>query len=84
MHNELSKLKKSAGNDILICGGASFAASLLQNGLVDAFYFLLNPFRLGNGLTLFQPNDDVQLFTLIKSMLFSGGTVLLHYNPNQH
>ena len=83
MHTELSKLKKSAGNDILVYGGASFAATLIQNGLVDAFYFLLNPFRLGKGLTLFQPNDDVQLFTLIKSMPFPCGTVLLHYNSNQ-
>ena len=83
MHNEISKLKKSEGNDILVYGGASFAASLIQNGLVDGFYFLLNPFRLGKGSTLFQPNDDVQLFTLIKSMPFPCGTVLLHYNPNQ-
>lgn len=83
MHHELSKLKKSEGNAILVYGGASFAASLLQNGLVDEFYFLLNPFRLGKGLTLFQPNDDVQLFTLIKSKPFPCGTVLLQYNPNQ-
>lgn len=82
MHNEISKLKKAEGRDILVYGGASFAASLIQNGLVDEFYFLLNPFRLGKGSTLFQPNDDVQLFTLLKSMTFPCGTVMLHYNPN--
>ncbi|GAB4006666.1 dihydrofolate reductase family protein [Spirosoma migulaei] len=83
MPTELSKLKKSAGNAILVYGGASFAASLIQAGLVDEFYFLLNPFRLGKGVTLFQANDDVQVFTLIKSMPFPCGTVLLQYNPNQ-
>lgn len=83
MHTELSKFKESAGNDILVYGGASFAASLIQNELVDEFYFLLNPFRLGNGLTLFQPTNDVQVFTLIQSMPFPCGTVLLQYNPNQ-
>ncbi|GAB3337763.1 dihydrofolate reductase family protein [Larkinella ripae] len=83
MHTELSKLKKSKGNDILVYGGASFAASLIQTGLVDEFYFLLNPFRLGKGVTLFHPNADVQLFTLIKSMPFPCGTVLLHYKPKQ-
>ena len=83
MHHEVSKLKKAAGRDILVYGGASFAASLIQNGLVDEFYFLLNPFRLGNGSTIFRPNDDVQLFTLIKSTPFPCGTVLLQYTPNQ-
>ena len=83
MHHEVSKLKKAAGRDILVYGGATFAASLIQNELVDEFYFLLNPFRLGNGSTLFQPNDDVQVFTLIQSMPFPCGTVLLQYTPNQ-
>ena len=80
---EVSKLKQAEGGDILVYGGASFAASLIENGLVDAFYFLLNPFRLGKGVTIFLPNDNVQLCTLRQSMTFPCGTVMLHYEPSQ-
>lgn len=80
--DEVNKLKKSSGKDILVYGGASFASALIQNGLVDEFYFLLNPFRLGKGLTLFKPSSEVQLFTFVKSMPFPCGTIMLNYKPN--
>ena len=82
MKNEVTKLKKLNGKDILVYGGASFATSLIENNLVDEFYFFLDPFRLGNGLTIFKPNNDVLTFTLIKSMHFPCGTVMVSYKPN--
>ncbi len=82
MNSEVTKLKKLNGKDILVYGGASFATSLIENNLVDEFYFLLNPFRLGEGLTIFKPNNAVLTFTLIKSMSFPCGTVMVSYKPN--
>ena len=81
INDEINKLKESTGKDILVYGGASFASSLIQNDLVNEFYFLLNPFCLGKGLTIFKPNKDVQTFTLVKSMPFPCGTVMLCYKP---
>ncbi len=80
--DEIIKLKKLKGKDILIYGGASLASSLIQNNFVDEFYFLLNPFCLGKGLTIFKPNKDILVFTLVKSMPFPCGTIMLCYKPN--
>lgn len=81
MNNEVMKLKKSKGKDILVYGGASFAASLIEKDLVDEFYFLLDSFRLGNGLSIFKPSDEVQLFNLVQSKSFPCGTVMVSYTP---
>ena len=80
--DEVIKLKKSEGKNILVYGGASFASSLIQNNLVDEFYFLLNPFCLGKGSTIFERNKDILTFTLMKSMPFPCGTIMLQYKPN--
>ncbi len=52
--DEIGKLKKSKGKNILVYGGATFASSLIQNNLIDEFYFLLDPFCLGKGVTIFK------------------------------
>lgn len=82
INDEIIKLKESKGNDILVYGGASLASSLILNELVDEFYFLLNPFCLGKGSTIFGTNKDVQTFTFVKSMPFPCGIVMLCYKPN--
>lgn len=82
MNTQVTKLKKLDGKDILVYGGASFASSLIENNLVDEFYFLLDPFRLGNGVTIFKPNDDVLTYTFLQSMSFPCGTVMVSYKPN--
>lgn len=80
--NEVLNLKISIGKNILVYGGASFAAYLVQNNLVDEFYFLLNPFCLGKGATIFKKDEGVQTFTFVKSKPFPCGTILLNYKPN--
>jgi dihydrofolate reductase len=40
---EIKTLKKKKGNDIIVYGGDSFVASLIQHGLIDEFYLLVNP-----------------------------------------
>ena len=75
-NEELKKLKVSTGGDILVYGGASFASSLIQNDMVDEYYFLRDPFCLGEGVTIFKPQKDVLTFTLVKSQSFPCGTKL--------
>lgn len=81
LNDEIIKLKKLKGNDILVYGGASLASALIKNGLVDEFYFLLNPICFGKGLTIFKSIKNVLQLTLVKSMPFPCGTVLLCYKP---
>ncbi len=80
--DEIVKLKNSKGKNILVYGGASFASSLIQNNLIDEFYFLLDPFCLGKGETIFKQREDIVTFTFLKSIPFPCGTVMLNYKPN--
>ncbi|WP_225975269.1 dihydrofolate reductase family protein [Anseongella ginsenosidimutans] len=76
---EITNLKKKDGKDIIVYGGDSFVSSLVQHGLIDEFYLLLNPMALGNGKSAFNPLENNQLLTLKKSSPFPCGTVLLYY-----
>ena len=80
--DEVPKLKNSEGKSILVYGGTSFASSLVKANLIDEFYFLLNPFCLGGGTTIFKKDKEVITFTFIKSKPFPCGTILLNYKPN--
>ena len=82
LKDEISKLKNTSGESILVYGGASFAASLIQSDLVDEFYFLLNPFTMGKGATIFKKDQGVQTFTFLSSKPFPCGTIMLNYKPN--
>ena len=77
LNDEIPKLKRSKGKNILVYGGASFASSLIQNNLVDEFYFLLDPFCLGKGVTIFKQKEGVETFTFLKSIPFPCGTIML-------
>ncbi len=39
-------MKKSKGKNLLAYGGVSFASTLIENDLVDTFYFFKKPFLL--------------------------------------
>ena len=80
---EIEKLKKSKGKNFLAYGGVSFASTLIENNLVDSFYFLKNPFCLGKGLSIFKDNKNILAFKLEQSKTFPCGTVMLFYKPKK-
>lgn len=80
---EIKNLKKKTGKDIIVYGGSSFVSSLIQHGLVDEFYLLVNPTAVGNGLTIFKSLKDNLQLTLEKCETFTCGTVLLFYKPKK-
>lgn len=76
----INALKNKKGKDIIVYGGASFVTSLIEHGLIDEFYLLVNPFAVGNEQSIFKSlKDDLQL-TLEKCEPFACGTVLLCYS----
>ena len=81
--DEINKLKRQEGNDIIVYGGASFDSSLITSGLIDEFHLFVNPAAIGTGMTIFKDLKEMQKFTLIKSIAFDCGIVLLHYQPNK-
>ncbi len=80
LKKEIQQLKKTRGKNFLAYGGISFASSLIENKLVDSFYFLKDPFCLGKkGVSIFSDYKSILTFKLEKSKTFPCGTVMLSY-----
>jgi dihydrofolate reductase len=80
---EINKLKSQNGGDIIVYGGASFDSSLIKEKLIDEFYLFVNPVAIGNGKTIFRDLSEIQKLTLIESIAFDSGIVLLHYEAKR-
>jgi dihydrofolate reductase len=76
---EINKLKRQEGKDIIVYGGASFDSSLIKAGVIDEFHLFVNPAVIGNGMTIFKDLNAMQKFTLVESIAFDCGIVLLQY-----
>jgi dihydrofolate reductase len=80
LKEEITKLKsKEGGGDIIVYGGASFDSSLIEENLIDEYYLFINPVAIGNGKTIFKDLKEIRKLSLIESIAFDSGIVLLHY-----
>jgi dihydrofolate reductase len=80
LKEEVIKLKKQGGKDIIIYGGSSIVADLVKEKLIDEFHLFINPIAIGIGVPIFDKLDDWQQLRLIKSIIYECGIVLLHYD----
>lgn len=79
LKEEIAHLKKQAGKDILVYGGAAFVSSLIKERLIDEYHLIINPTAMGNGMTIFNSLDEIRKFTPIQSKLYPGGKTVLSY-----
>ena len=81
LNEEITKLKSQEGSDgdIIVYGGASFDSSLIKENLIDEYYLFINPVAIGNGKTIFKDLKEIRKLSLIESIAFDSGIVLLHY-----
>ena len=85
LNEEITKLKsQEGGGDIIVYGGASFDSSLIKENLIDEYYLFINPVAIGNGKTIFKDLKEIRKFTLLESIAFDSGTVLLHYEVKKN
>jgi dihydrofolate reductase len=76
---EISKLKQSAGSEILIFGSPGATHALMAENLIDAYWLFINPVLLGQGIPLFKNIQQKTGLKLYASKLFDSGVVCLHY-----
>jgi dihydrofolate reductase len=81
--DEITRLKKQSGKDIIAYGGATFVSALIKHGLIDEFHLFINPTAIGNGMPIFNELDSKKNLTLVKSTSFDCGIVVLHYEPKR-
>lgn len=79
--DEINRLKKQEGKDIIVYGGAGFVSSLIEAGLIDEYHLFVNPVAIGSGMTIFGDLKEKLNLTLVKSQAFGHGEVVLCYRP---
>jgi len=75
----INKLKKQDGKNILIFGSPTASISLLNAGLIDEFWLFVNPIILGHGIPLYKGVSGTTQLKLVESKTFSSEVIALHY-----
>ena len=79
----VAKLKAQPGKPILVFGSADFAATLMQQNLIDEYRIAVNPVVLGEGTPLFKGQIGRRNLRLLGTRVFRSGIVELRYAPGQ-
>jgi dihydrofolate reductase len=79
VEEEVNKLKRQEGKDLVIFGSPGLAKSLMNLGLIDEYKLTLHPVILGEGISLFDSNTQRSKLTLLASKTLGSGVVTLHY-----
>ena len=80
LKDNINKIKKQEGQNILIFGSPTASHSLLSLGLIDEFWLFVNPILLGQGKPLFKDiNENIKL-KLAETKTFACGVIALHYS----
>jgi dihydrofolate reductase len=76
---EVAKLKRQPGNDLVLFGGADIASTFARLGLIDEYRLFVHPVVLGGSKPLFGRSDDRLNLRFFDARTFDPGVVLLRY-----
>ncbi len=82
--DNINKIKKQNGKNILIFGSPRASQSLLNEGLIDEFWLFVNPIILGQGMPLFKNVTETTKLKLVETKTFSCGVIALHYETKRN
>jgi dihydrofolate reductase len=77
--NEVNRLKNRSGKDIIVYGGATLIAGLIEHNLIDEYHLFINPVVLGSGMTPF--TGIGKKLRLISATPYECGVTVLCYRP---
>ena len=81
LRDEILKLKQQEGKNILT-GGVDIPSQLIQLGLVDEYYFVIQPLVVGEGRRLLESSTLQEKLQLVESKVFASGCVALRYTKD--
>ena len=73
------EIKKQAGKDIWLYGGAKITTIFLNLDLIDEYRLAVHPVILGKGKPLFHNIEDKHKLTLIDTKSYKSGVTLMTY-----
>lgn len=82
LEEEAVALKQQPGRDIFV-GSPSLIVSLTELDLIDEYQICIHPVIAGKGLPLFRSISDRIILKLLKTKTFTGGAIVLYYEPVQ-
>jgi dihydrofolate reductase len=71
-------LKNQSGQDLIVYGGATFVASLIEHRLIDELNLFVNSVAIGKGLQIFTGRTPLRLTTATE---YACGVVVHQYAP---
>lgn len=77
--DEVARLKREPGQNILIGGSGALAKSLMQHNLIDEIRMLVHPIAVGSGKRLFEGTTKPIGLKLVDTRTFDSGVVALTY-----
>ena len=80
---ELSRLKREAGQDIVIFGSGELVRTLHELDLIDEYRLMIFPVVLGSGKRLFPGGNKKKVLKLVEAKTLGSGVVLLTYQPER-
>jgi dihydrofolate reductase len=72
---EIAAIKAEPGPDVMVHGGASFAAALAAQGLIDEYCLVIQPVAIGRGAALFGELPAPARLNLVEARSFDCGVV---------
>src|SRR5207237_3313287 len=78
---EIGRLKREPGKDLVAYGGATLDQALSRLGLVDEYRLMIQPAALGAGLPLFKDLDAPLHLELIEATTYATGVGIHIYRP---
>jgi dihydrofolate reductase len=78
---EIKKLKKTQGPDLLIYGSSNLIQTLLKHNLIDRMHVWTFPITIGTGKKLFAEGTCPERFKLVDSKVTTTGVLFATYEP---
>ena len=79
--DEIKRLKREHGKDMVLFAGADLAETFIKNDLIDEFRIIFNPVVLGGGKPLFKNINAPLRLELTATNTFNCGNILQIYKP---
>jgi dihydrofolate reductase len=78
---EVARLKRQSGQNLLIYGSSALLNTLLQHDLVDQYRLMIYPVVLGQGKRLFREGSDTKPLRLVDAHTTGTGVLIADYAP---
>jgi len=78
---EIKKLKKQNGKDMVVLGSGSIVNRFAEEGLIDEYQIMVHPVVIGEGTPLLKNIDHMMDLKLTVTKTFKSGVVLHCYKP---